>query len=64
MKYGFIADMDTSDMGGDYVKVSVDFLVERPVLYEFMDCLRPIKTSAEREPIKAILEHSCVEVGE
>ena len=62
MKYGFIADMDTFDASNDCVRVSVDFMVDRSVLYEFMDCLKPINRNAPREPIEAILEHSCVKV--
>lgn len=64
MKYGFIKSVDTSDMGCDLVSVSVDFVIKRSVLYEFADCLMPVNVDAEREPIAAILEHSCVEVGE
>lgn len=59
MKYGYVECVDTSDYNGDLVNVSVDFMVDRSVLYEFMDCLKPIDKNAPREPIEAILEHSC-----
>lgn len=61
MKYGYVSDM-TVISDGRLAKVSVDFLVERPVLYEFMDCLMPVSEGAEREPIAAILDHSAQEV--
>ena len=60
MKYGYVECVDTSDYkGSDLVSVSVGFMVDRSVLYEFMDCLKPIDKNAPREPIEAILEHSC-----
>ena len=59
MKYGFIEDVDTFDAGKDFVRVNVDFMVDRSLLYEFIDCLKPSDLSAAREPIEAILEHSC-----
>ena len=61
MKHGCIENIDTHDVGDCLVKVSVDFMVDRSVLYEFMDCLKPLDVYAPREPIEAILEHSCVE---
>lgn len=63
MKYGFVEYMQTVDRGKD-VKVAVDFVIDRSVLYEFMDCLKPIDGKAMREPILAILEHSAVEVDD
>ena len=67
MKYGFINDISVDD-NGIRARVSVDFIVDRSVLYEFMDCLIPIDGKAEREPIEAILNHSakvveCSECG-
>ena len=65
MKYGYVECVDTSDyISGDLVSVSVGFMVDRSILYEFMDCLKPIDENAPREPIEAILEHSCGKVVE
>ena len=63
MKYGTVNRVDVYDAGGgayDELKaqVSVDFTIDRRVLFEFMDALRPINPEAQREPIAAILEHS------
>jgi len=59
MKYGFIGSVDTNDAGGYYVRVSVDFMVYRSDVYRFVDCLMPVDLDDPREPIEAILEHSC-----
>lgn len=49
------------------VPVTVDFVIDRSVLFEFMDALRPIERNARREPIEAILDYSAklgIEVNE
>lgn len=63
MKYGCVNDM-TVMSNGILARVRVDFLIDRQVLYEFMDCLMPVNEEAKREPIVAILDHSSQEVDE
>ena len=63
MKYGRINGIIVHDTGSTWfenstVDITVEFSVERSVLFEFMDALRPIDTEAHREPIQAILDHS------
>lgn len=63
MKYGFVREMRVFDDGTtkqdkSLVDVTVEFLVSRDVLFEFMDALRPINQEARREPIQAILDSS------
>ena len=63
MKYGEVDELTVYDDGDAVsdsctVRVSVDFLIERRVLFEFMDALRPIDPSTRREPIEAIVDHS------
>lgn len=62
MKSGYVVSVDMHDMGGLHAKVSVEFTVNRSILYEFIDCLMPVDEYALREPVEAILEHSRVEV--
>lgn len=72
MKYGLVKELTVYDDGDtpadkDLVRVSVDFLIMRNVLFEFIDALRPINQSAIREPIEAILDNSAkqrIEVDE
>ena len=45
MKYGFIDDIRVTD-NGLAASVTVEFLIDRSVLYEFMDCLKPINNDA------------------
>lgn len=66
MKYGIVKELTVYDDGNtqadkEGVRVSVDFLISRSVLFEFMDALRPINPRARREPIEAILDHSAKE---
>lgn len=63
MRYGYVRDVTVYDNGDapidrSAVLVSVDFIVSRSVLFEFMDALRPIDQKARREPIQAILDYS------
>lgn len=63
MKYGFVSEVRVLDDGRteqerSLVSVTVEFLVSRDVLFEFMDALRPINQEARREPIQAILDGS------
>ena len=68
MKYGTVEELtvydNDSDCDKETVRVSVDFLIYRRVLFEFMDALRPIDQYAPREPIAAILDHSARKVDE
>lgn len=63
MQYGLVDELLVYDDGASSVerqtvRVKVDFIVDRTVLFEFMDALRPIDQRAQREPIAAILNHS------
>jgi hypothetical protein len=63
MQYGLVDELLVYDDGSSLVDrqtvhVKVDFIVDRSILFEFMDALRPIDQRAQREPIAAILEHS------
>ena len=63
MNYGLVTGAFVRDNGGtpsdrQLVGVQVDFLIDRSVLFEFMDAMRPIDESARREPIQAILDYS------
>lgn len=70
MKYGTVEELTVYDRdsgtvydcdsgcGRKTVHVAVEFTVDRKVLFEFMDALRPINQYAPREPIAAILDHS------
>lgn len=63
MLYGLVDELLVYDDGPSPVErqsvhVKVDFVVDRSILFEFMDALRPIDQRAQREPIAAILEHS------
>lgn len=63
MKYGRVNGVIVRDTGSTWyenstVDITVEFSVERSVLFEFMDALRPIDPEAHREPIQAILDHS------
>lgn len=64
MKYGRVNGVIVHDTGSTWfvensmVDITVEFSVERSVLLEFMDALRPIDPEAHREPIQAILDHS------
>ena len=62
MKYGMVDELTVYDRDAECdkekVRVSVEFLIDRRVLFEFMDALRPIYPNAPREPIAAILDHS------
>lgn len=71
MRYGEVGELNVYDCGrkyeGETVRVSVEFQIDRKVLFEFMDALRPIYPNAPREPIAAILDHSAkpgIEVDE
>ena len=63
MLYGLVDELLVYDDGASpverqTVRVKVDFIVDRAILFEFMDALRPIDQRAQREPIAAILNHS------
>ena len=63
MLYGLVNELLVYDDGDSpaerqSVHVKVDFIVDRSVLFEFIDALRPIDQRAQREPIVAILDHS------
>lgn len=63
MQYGLVDELLVYDDGASpverqTVRVKVDFIVDRAILFEFMDALRPIDQRAQREPIAAILNHS------
>lgn len=63
MKYGRVNRVIVHDTGSAWfenstVDITVEFSVERSVLFEFMDALRPIDPEAHREPVQAILCHS------
>ena len=65
MLYGLVDELLVYDDGSSPVErqtvhVKVDFIVDRSILFEFMDALRPIDQKAQREPIAAILDHSAV----
>ena len=65
MLYGLVDELLVYDDGASPVErqavhVKVDFIVDRAILFEFMDALRPIDQMAQREPIAAILNHSAV----
>lgn len=65
MLYGLVDELLVYDDGASLVerqnvRVKVDFIVNRAVLFEFIDALRPIDKRARREPIAAILNHSAV----
>lgn len=62
MKYGLVDSVTVYDQGKgnerQTVLVNVDFVIDRSILFEFMDSLRPINNGARREPIEAIIDHS------
>lgn len=63
MLYGLVDELLVYDDGSSPVErqsvhVKVDFIVDRSILFEFIDALRPIDQRAQREPIVAILDHS------
>ena len=63
MLYGLVDELLVYDDGASAVErqavhVKVDFIIDRSILFEFMDALRPIDQMAQREPIAAILNHS------
>lgn len=63
MLYGVVDELLVYDDGAtpierQTVRVKVDFIVDRAILFEFIDALRPIDQKAQREPIAAILYHS------
>lgn len=63
MLYGLVDELLVYDDGASpadrqIVRVKVDFIVDRSILFEFIDALRPIDQRARREPIAAILNHS------
>lgn len=58
MDFGSVEQVRTYDSGGSQIEVTVEFLVNRYVIYEFMECLKPVVPGVLMEPIKAILEHS------
>lgn len=62
MDYGSVERVTTHDSGGSQIEVTVKFLVDRRVIYEFMDCLEPVVPGALREPIRAIMDHSPIGV--
>ena len=62
MDYGSVERVTTHDSGESQIEVTVKFLVNRGVIYEFMDCLKPVVPGALREPIRAIMDHSPIEV--
>lgn len=57
-KYGRVDEVTVFDSGGQLVDVTVDFMVERMVLAEFMDSLQAFDPRGNREPIQALLDHS------
>lgn len=60
MKYGYVNGVTVFEER-ESVEVKVSFTIDPKVLYEFMDCLKPVDKKAKREPILAILEHSAIE---
>ena len=62
MRYGTVKRVNADDCFGGVdrqsVPVTVYFMVDRSVLFEFMDAIRPISRNARREPIEAILGYS------
>ena len=71
MRYGLVDSVTVYDYGEgndrQTVEVAVTFIIDRSVLFEFMDALRPINRCARREPIEAIIDHSAdlgIEVDE
>ena len=60
MKYGLVTGLNVCDNGDtpedkQVVQVTVDFLINRSILFEFMDALRPINQHTPREPIEALI---------
>ena len=62
MDYGSVERVTTHDSGESQIEVTVTFLVDRRVIYEFMDCLEPVVPGALREPIRAIMDHSPIDM--
>lgn len=63
MRFGIVKSTTVWDEGNTpadrhAVEVQVVFGVDRNVLYEFLDALRPAVEGARREPILALLDYS------